>query len=197
MCCSFHKTRMLALASALLALCGCRRDMQDQPKYKPQAASQFFADGRSARPIPAGTIAEDELDATDAFHTGYTGTDPNNFLDHLPLAVDRNLLVRGEERYNIFCSMCHGMLGDGRGMVARRGLKWPANLHTDRLRHAPPGYLYEVISNGYGAMLSYSSQVPPEDRWAIVAYIRALQLSRSATLDDVPPPLRTRLDKQP
>lgn len=169
---------------------GCRQDMQDQPKYKPLAESRFFADGRSARPIPAGTIARDELDDNDPFHTGAAN---GTFLPSIPVPVDSQLLHRGQGRYEIYCSPCHGRLGDGNGMVAQRGFRAPANFHTDRLRSVPPGYIYQVITNGYGAMGDYADQVPVLDRWLIVAYIRALQLSRYATVDQVPANARTQL----
>lgn len=181
------------LSVSALFVCACRRDMQDQPKYKPLAASRFFPDGRSARPIPVGTVARDELNNDDPVHTGALN---GAFLDQIPTTVTRATLLRGEERYNIFCSPCHGLLGDGNGMVARRGSKWPANLHTDRLRNAPPGYLFQVISNGYGAMPDYADQIPVNDRWDIIAYVRALQLSRNAALNDLPANERARLENQ-
>jgi mono/diheme cytochrome c family protein len=184
----------MLLTLAALALAGCRNDMWNQPKYKPLAASSFFADGRSARPIPPGTIARGELNDTDAFHTGAAN---GVFLDRIPMAIDEQLLRRGQERFNIFCSPCHGLLGDGDGMIARRGFKIPANFHTDRLRQAPPGYVFQVISNGYGAMMDYGDQIPAQDRWAIVAYVRALQLSRYAPAADAPPEVRSRLERQP
>lgn len=172
----------------LLLLCvlltgSCRQDMQDQPKYKPLAESRFFADGRAARPIPEGTIARDELTSEDSFHTG---VDDHGFLTNIPETIDGTFLMRGEDRFNIYCSPCHGRIGDGDGMVHRRGFWIPPTLHTDRLRAVAPGYLYQVIRNGYGAMPAYAGQIPIRDSWAIVAYIRALQLSRHATLADVP-----------
>lgn len=182
----------LILGLLLLVTAGCRQDMQDQPKYKPLGENRFFADGRDARPIPAGTIARDELENTDPAHTG----DANGaFLDTIPIPVNEALLKRGQERFNIYCSPCHGPQGDGDGMVARRGVRIPADLHTARLRSVPPGYLYQVIKNGYGAMGDYGDQVPYRDRWAIVAYIRALQLSRNASINDVPADQRGELDR--
>ncbi len=172
-----------ALAIALVFTTACRRDMQDQPKYKPLARSTFFTDGRSARPIPADTVARDELNNNDSFHTGESN---GNFLEAIPVPVNLQVLHRGQDRYDIFCSPCHGRIGDGNGMVAQRGLRIPANLHTDRLRSVPPGYLYQVITNGYGAMGEYSYQLSVSDRWAIIAYMRALQLSRNARMSDVP-----------
>ena len=167
--------------------------MQDQPKYKPLAESHFFADGRSARPVPRGTIAMDELTSDDSTHTGSSG---NKFLTQIPMPVNRTLLVRGQDRYNIYCSPCHGRLGDGDGMVHRRGFWVPPSLHTDRLRAVTPGYLFQVIDNGYGAMPAYDEQIPVRDRWAIVAYLRVLQFSRHGTIEDVPPSGRGKLDQK-
>jgi len=171
----------------------CRQDMHDQPKYKPLGANRFFADGRDARPIPAGTIARDQLNDDDAAHTGEQN---HTFLETIPLTINARLLQRGRDRYDIYCSPCHGRTGDGNGMVAQRGVKIPADFHTDRLRSLPPGYIYQVIKNGYGAMGDYGDQIPVNDRWAIVAYVRALQLSRDATMNDVPQDQRARLEKQ-
>lgn len=186
--------RVIAVLSLLVLMAACRQDMQDQPKYKPLGASRFFADGRDARPIPAGTIARDELNNNDSFHTGEKDSE---FLDTIPLKVDSALLHRGQERFDIYCSPCHARTGDGNGMVAQRGVKIPADFHTDRLRSVPPGYIYQVIKNGYGAMGDYGDQIPVNDRWAIVAYVKALQLSRDATLSDVPVDQRGHLETQP
>jgi Cytochrome C oxidase, cbb3-type, subunit III len=175
------------LAASLLLLAGCslRQDMADQPKDRPLWPSDFFSDGRSARPLVENTVArgavlEDELAIP---------KDSNAF----PLPVNMELLERGETRYNIFCSPCHGLQGDGNGMVAMRGMKHPPSYHEDRLRGVTNGYVYDVITNGFGAMLSYSAQIPPRDRWAIVAYVRALQLSRNAKLSDLPPDVREKV----
>jgi cytochrome c5 len=184
---------LAAVAAVVVSAAACRRDMQDQPKYTPLEASNFFVDGRSARPIPHGTVARGHLNDTDSFHTG---AENGAFLNAIPMAITKSMLARGQQRYQIFCSPCHGMLGDGDGMVARRGFKIPANFHTDRLRQAPPGYLFQVISNGYGAMPDYGDQIHVDDRWAIVAYVRALQLSRDATITDVPPQERPKLGLQ-
>ena len=184
----------LVLALLATALVGCRQDMQDEPKYKPLAGSRIFPDGRSARPIPAGTIALDELDDTDAFHTGKTG---GNWVTTIPEPITLALLQRGQERFDIFCSPCHARLGDGNGMVERRGFLRPADLHTDRVRQEPPGYIFDVITNGFGAMPDHGDQIPVEDRWAIVAYIRALELSRNASLADAPPEAQSQISSLP
>jgi mono/diheme cytochrome c family protein len=185
--------RWSGLASGLLAIAlvsACRRDMQVQPKYIALEPSSFFVDNRSARPIPAHTIARGHLNDNDPFHTGAAN---GVYVATIPLPISRALLHRGQQRFAIFCTPCHGPLGDGDGMVARRGFKVPANLHTERLRHAPPGYLFQVISNGYGAMPDYANQIQVPDRWAIIAYIRALQLSQDADVADVPPQDRKKL----
>lgn len=178
---------------ALLLGVGCRRDMQDQPKYKPLGENRFFADGRDARPIPYGVIATDELNGNDVLHTGSVN---GTFAETIPLPVTAALLARGRDRFDIFCSPCHARTGDGYGMVRQRGFWIPANLHTDRLRHVAPGYIYQVIKNGYGAMPDHGDQIPVRDRWAIVAYVRALQLSRNAQLSDVPAAERQSLQKE-
>ncbi len=184
------KRAVVVIFAMLSAVTACRQDMQDQPKYKPLGENRFFADGRDARPIPAGTIARDELNDTDSFHSGAVN---GAFLDTIPLTIDTALLNRGGDRYNIYCSPCHGRLGDGNGMIAQRGFRAPANFQTDRLRSVPPGYIFQVITNGYGAMGDYGDQIPAGDRWAIVAYLRALQLSQNATLSDVPAGARAQL----
>jgi mono/diheme cytochrome c family protein len=170
----------------LALLLACRRDMQDQPRYKPLAASSFFQDGRSARPAVAGTVARGQLD--DEALAG----DPNS--DRLPMPVTAALLDRGEQRYDIYCSPCHDRVGNGQGMVVRRGFQMPPSLHIDRLRQAPAGHVFDVVTNGLGAMPSYASQIPARDRWAIVAYVRALQRSQHASVTDVPQEERSRLE---
>jgi mono/diheme cytochrome c family protein len=185
---------MISICASLLLQAACRQDMHDQPKYKPLSVSTFFADGRSARPIPAGTVSRDALDDTDPYHTGNAAN--GAFLDSIPMPVTEALLHRGEERYDIFCSPCHDRLGTGHGMVAQRGFKIPSDLNSDRVRQAPPGYIFQVISNGYQAMPDYDDQIPVDDRWAIVAYLRALELSRNDTMADVPAGARARLEAQ-
>jgi cytochrome c5 len=166
--------------------------MQDQPKYKPLRESRFYADGRASRPMPPGTVARDELDANSPFHSG---SSDNGLLQSIPAQVTVAFLQRGQDRYDIFCSPCHSKTGDGDGMVHRRGFWIPPSLHTARLRSVPPGYLFQVVNNGYGAMPGYREQiVETRDRWAIVAYVRALQLSRNGTVGDVPTSLRQELE---
>ncbi len=174
----------LLLASALLLLAGCRLDMQVQPYYRPLRESDFYADKRSERPLVAGTVARDHLNADTYFYTGKIGSNDG---DYMPFPVTADVLARGQQRYNIYCSPCHGEAGDGNGMIVQRGYKRPPSYHIDRLRKAPLGYFFDVMTNGFGAMPDYSAQVPAKDRWAIVAYIRALQLSQHAGPSDVPP----------
>ncbi len=179
------------LAVPLLAL-ACRQDMHDQPKYRPYRESELFADHRSARPLVQGTIARGMLREDEAFFTGKSGRD---FVAELPVAVTPQLLARGQERYQIFCSPCHGRTGRGDGMVVRRGFKAPPSYHIDRLRAAPVGYFYDVMTSGFGAMPDYATQIPPPDRWAIAAYVRTLQYSQYAPVADVPADRRGELDR--
>jgi mono/diheme cytochrome c family protein len=171
----------------------CRQDMHDQPKYEPLERSAFFGDERSARPLVEGTVARGHLQDNPEYFTGKTG---EAFITTFPLEVTEELVQRGQERYNIFCTPCHGVVGDGLGMIVRRGFKKPPSFHIDRLRQSPPGYFYDVMTNGFGVMSSYAEQVPVKDRWAITAYVRALQLSQHATLDDVPPEKRKELEAE-
>lgn len=180
----------LLVVAAMVLLAGCRRDMQDQPRYEPLQKSNFFADGRSARPLVAGTIPYGELHEDEAF---YEGTQGGTFLTAIPIPVTRDVLLRGEERYEIYCTPCHGSTGYGDGMIARRGFRAPPSLHSARSRALPAGYIFGVITNGYGAMPNYDIQIPVRDRWAIIAYVRALQFSRNATLADVPAEDRAQL----
>ncbi len=185
--------RTSLLIAAIFPLAACRQDMHDQPRYKPLAESNFFRDGRSARPIPANTVPREDRNPDDVFHTGSAGGD---FATTLPVTVDMALLRRGQERFDIFCSPCHGRLGNGNGMVAQRGVRIPQNLTSDRIRQVPPGYIFQVISNGFGGMPDHGHQIPVADRWAIVAYLRALELSRGAAISDVPPDARSQLGVQ-
>jgi mono/diheme cytochrome c family protein len=171
---------------------GCRQDMHDQPKYIPLRQSSFFGDERSARPIVAGTVARGQLH-DDALL--FTGKVDNADATVFPYAVDAHVMARGRERFDIYCAPCHGRTGEGDGMIVRRGYRHPPTFHQDRLRTAPVGHFFDVITNGFGAMPDYATQIPPADRWAIVAYLRALQLSAHATMNDVPADKRAGLDR--
>ncbi len=161
----------------------CRQDMHDQPKYVPLRESAFFGDARSARPVVPGTVARGQLHDDPLLYTGRTnGADATVF----PFRVDASVLARGRERFDIYCAPCHGRTGQGDGMIVRRGYRRPPSYHQDRLRDAPVGHFFDVITNGFGAMPDYAAQIAAGDRWAIVAYVRALQLSEHATLADVP-----------
>ncbi len=184
----------LALALAFGAA-GCRQDMHDQPKFIPLRPSDFFGDQRSERPLLEGTVARGHLNDDAAF---YTGKAPDgSFVNAFPFPVTKDVIVRGQDRFNIYCAPCHARLGDGSGMIVRRGFRHPPSYHIDRLRSVPNGYIFDVITNGFGAMQDYAAQIPVRDRWAIVAYVRALQLSESAKIDDVPAAKRADLEKQP
>jgi Cytochrome C oxidase, cbb3-type, subunit III len=169
---------------AVLTLAGCRQDMHDQPRYKPLAESHFFDDMRSARAPVEGTVARGQLHEDTYFYTGKIGSNPGDFM---PFPVTEDVLKRGQERFNIYCSPCHSQLGDGNGMIPQRGYRHPPSYHIERLEKAPLGYFFDVMTNGFGVMPSYAAQVPPRDRWCIVAYIRALQLSQNVKLSELPP----------
>ena len=170
------------LAGLTLFFSSCRLDMHDQPKYESYEASDFFADGMASRIPPEGTIPQGGLRQGELLYTGKVdGKDSELF----PFPITQNILVRGQNRYNIYCSPCHDKVGTGKGIIVRRGMKQPPSFHIARLREAPPGYFFDVMSNGFGVMFSYSSRVQPRDRWAIAAYIRALQLSQNASYGDV------------
>jgi len=174
---------------ALFAL-GCRVDMHLQPKYKPDEPSDFFPDGRADRPEVTGTVARGHLRTDELFYTGRVN---GQAMDQFPFPVTAQVLERGRERYNIYCSPCHDYTGSGNGMIVQRGFPPPPSYHTERLRQAPAGHFFEVMTDGYGTMYSYAGRITPEDRWAIVAYIRALQLSQHASLNDVPAAERQKL----
>lgn len=175
--------RLLVLL--LVLSCGaCRQDMHDQPKLEPFEASTFFDDGRASRPYVEGTVARGRLQEDEHL---FRGTVDGEFATTFPYPVDRAMLERGRERFGIFCAPCHDSSGSGNGVIVQRGLKRPASFHVQRLRDAEPGYFFDVITNGFGAMYDYSDRIPARDRWAIVAYVRVLQLSQNASVDDVPP----------
>jgi mono/diheme cytochrome c family protein len=175
----------LSAVAVLALLSSCRIDMQVQPKQNPLSRSDFYPDQRSARPLVEGTVARGQLQADQYFYTGKIGSNPG---DYMPFPVTKQVLERGRERYDIFCAPCHSRLGDGEGFVPSRGFsRRPPSYHIPRLEKAPLGYFFDVMTNGFGIMPDYASQIPPDDRWKIVAYIRALQLSQNATANDVPP----------
>lgn len=189
------KISALLLAAALaVTSMACRRDMHDQPKYKPLRESEFFADHRSARPQVEGTVARGHLRVDAARYTGKTG---DNDVTTFPFPITRDDLTRGQQRFEIYCSPCHGRLGDGQGLVVKRGFRQPPSYHIQRLKDAPVGHFFDVQTNGFGAMPSYASRVAPDDRWRIIAYIRALQLSQGATMADVPPDQKQTLEAAP
>lgn len=178
----FKRLAAVTVACAsMLGLAGCRQDMHNQPKFYPQRGTSFYADGRSARPQVQGTIARGQEDAGSYFRTGMVNGAEG---DGLPVPLTAELIERGQERYNVYCTACHSRAGNGRGMIVMRGFMPAGNFHTERLRSAPLGHFYSVITNGYGAMPDYAAQIEPADRWAIAAYVRALQLSQHATTAD-------------
>jgi len=182
--------RWASLVLGALLVSACQQQMADQPRVQPLQKSTFFGDERSARPLPPGTVARGELRLDDALSTGKSS---GVLVDTLPIPLTLALLDRGQERFDIFCSPCHGRVGNGDGMIVRRGFRPPPSYHIDRLRQAPIGHFFDVMTNGFGAMPSYAAQVPLYDRWAIAAYIRALQLSQHAPLAYLPPAERPRL----
>jgi mono/diheme cytochrome c family protein len=223
---SIFYLRSSLLILAAFAFSACRQDMHDQPKYRPlRPVDQIGSinDGRSARPLVEGTVARGELRddvefytgklagsgqtvaPTSAASTGQMNSQPasggtpglQGFVTEFPMPITAADLDRGQERFNIYCSVCHGPLGDGGGMIPKRGFRKPPSYHDDRLRNAPVGYFFDVITNGFGNMPDYSVQVEPVDRWRIIAYIRALQLSQRASLADVPADKRDELNKKP
>lgn len=180
------------LAGIALMLSGCRLDMHVQPKYLADWPSKFFADGRSDRPLVPGTVAREDLRIDELM---YSGTEDGVLSNRFPFPITRADLERGRERYNIYCSPCHDYAGTGRGMIVQRGFPQPPSYMLPRLRQAPVGHFFQVMTNGIGAMYSYSARVNPADRWRIAAYIRVLQMSQNATLQDVPAPDRQKLEQ--
>jgi Cytochrome C oxidase, cbb3-type, subunit III len=190
----FHGPAIAFLGAALLAT-ACTQKMAVQPYHRPYTPSEVFADGSSARPIPADTVARGHTQDDTLLFTGKdsNGQDSTEF----PFPVTRDILQRGHDRFEIYCAPCHGYTGDGDGVVVQRGFNAPPSYNSDRLRQAPVGHFFEVVSNGFGAMPSYSAQIPVADRWAIIAYIRALQLSQHASVDDAAPEAQSQLAAQP
>jgi len=184
--------RGAALIVASLALAGCRQDMHDAPRYEALEASTFFANGSSARTLITNTVARGQLREDRHLYEGIVDGKP---AETFPMPVTADTLRRGQERYTVFCTPCHGRTGEGDGMIVQRGFRKPPSYMEDRLRNAPVGYFFDVMSHGFGAMQDYATQLPVADRWAIAAYIRTLQLSQRATLDDVPADHRADLDR--
>ena len=173
-----------------LFFAACRHDMMNEPRAKTFSQNDFFKDGASARLLPLNVVPRGQAQVHDALHTGLTN---GVYVTELPMQLTPQLLARGRERFDAICAECHGRVGDGNGMVVQRGFPVPASYHLDRLRNAPIGHFFDVMTNGYGAMFSYAAQVEPQDRWAIAAYIRALQLSQDANPNDLPPEVRNKL----
>lgn len=169
------------VVAGVVFLAGCRLDMHTQPKVLPLTQSDFFDDGRGSRSLVPGTIARGQLRDDSYLYTGMINGRPG---DMMPFPATKEVLERGRERFNIYCAPCHSRIGDGNGMIVQRGFRHPPSFHTDALRNAPLGHFYDVMTNGFGAMPDYAAQVPTNDRWAIAAYIRVLQLSQNATAQD-------------
>lgn len=184
--------RLVFLASAALIFSGCTA-MENQPRYQPLQESSFFPDGRSARPVVPGAVPFGTLEEEDSFFSGMD--DEGMLLAANPVEITLDVLERGRERYDIFCAPCHGLDGYGQGIIVQRGFPAPQSFHTDQLRQVPDGHFYNVITHGFGRMFSYAYRVPPDDRWAITAYIRALQFSQEASLEDLPPEGQSELEE--
>ena len=167
--------------------------MYDQPRYEPFEGNASFADRRSNRPQVEGTVARGGLELDELLHRG---TENGELAGRFPFPVTAEVLERGRERYDIYCSVCHDRTGSGRGMVVQRGFRQPSSFHEDRLRQASPGYYFDVITNGFGAMIDYADRIEPRDRWAVVAYVRALQASRNVPLEELPEDVRRRLSEE-
>jgi mono/diheme cytochrome c family protein len=186
-----HNIKSLLLLAALTSvLSACRQDMHDQPKLEPLEKNNFFADQRASRPLVEGTVARGQLRIDEHFYTGKVN---GELVTTLPFAATKEVLERGRERYNIFCAPCHDRVGSGNGMIVQRGFRKPPSFHLERLREMPIGHYFDVMTNGFGTMYSYSDRISPKDRWAIAAYIRVLQLSQNAALTDVPQEQRRKL----
>ena len=188
---------LLFPAITIFFLTGCDivpLHMRDQPRYNPLAQSQFFANGAAARPLPANTIPRGEWGAAMLDEPFYTGKVGDEFVETVPIPVTTDLMARGQKDYDTFCVPCHGRVGYGDGIVVQRGFVKPPSFHLDRLREAPDGYFYDVMTNGFGVMYSYKSRINPENRWAVVAYIRALQLSQNMPVDEMPADMQSELE---
>lgn len=186
------RLRVLGIVLVGAVAVGCRQDMHDAPRYDPLEATTFFTDGQASRTPVANTVARGQLREDDHL---YQGKIDGQLTDVFPMPVTAEVMARGRERYDVFCAPCHGRTGAGNGMVVQRGFRAPPSYHDDRLRNAPAGYYFDVMTHGFGAMQDYAAQIPVADRWAIAAYIRALQLSQKATVNDVPADRRAELDR--
>jgi mono/diheme cytochrome c family protein len=186
--------RGAAALVSLLAIGACRQDMHDQPRFIPLRESSFFGDSLSARPAPDDTVPREQIVGDEHLTTGKVY---GALVDTFPFPITSDLMSRGQDQFNVFCSPCHGQTGTGSGMIVRRGYRAPPALQIDRLRRAPVGYFYDVATNGFGVMPDYKDQIAVRDRWAIVAYIRALQRSTAATIEDVPADQRLKLGVAP
>ena len=186
-----NQARWMIVICVIAVSVGCRRDMFIQPSLHPLDRTDAFANNMASRPLVPNIVARDQLNEDTEFYTGKIGT---NLVTTLPFPVTREMLERGQERFDIYCSPCHGRTGDGNGMIPQRGFPRPPSYHTDRLRQAPIGYFYDVITHGYGVMYPYAARVEPSDRWAIAAYIRVLQASHNAQLTEVPTEERIKLE---
>ncbi len=185
---------LLGFLCALIELTACHRDMYEQPYKRPLQGSPLFSDQAASRPLVANTVSrEDQKEITPA----ETGFQNGLLIADIPVPITAELLARGQERFGIYCAVCHGADGYGQGMIVQRGFPAPPSFHTDRLRQAPAGHFFDVMTRGYGVMYSYASRVAPEDRWAITAYIRALQLSQHTPIASVPADLQSQLSKEP
>jgi mono/diheme cytochrome c family protein len=186
--------RLMLICALLFLFAGCRQDMYNQPKAKTYSATQFFANGTSAQPIPPHTVEYHGVRQNEAFYTGLTN---GVLVAQLPIRLTPALLERGRERYDIYCAVCHGATGEGNGEIVQRGFPAPPTYHSERLRNSPIGHFYDVITNGYGVMYSYASRVEPADRWAIATYIRALQLSQGMKASELSPNEQRQLERAP
>ena len=184
----------IAVVALAVALAACRQDMHDAPRYEPFEASTFFTDGRASRPLVPNTVARGQLREDEHLYTGKVG---GQLVTEFPMPVTEAVMARGQERFDVFCAPCHSRTGEGTGMIVQRGFRQPPSYYEERLVNAPVGYLFDVMTNGFGAMQDYSAQVPVADRWAIADYIRALQLSRRGAANDVPADRREELERSP
>ena len=182
--------QFMAVGVLASVLAGCRQDMHDQPKFVPMRASDFYPDKRSERAYVEGTVPTGEFQDNSPLYTGTVGDAP---IDYFPMQITAADMLRGQQRFNIYCTPCHGKVGDGNGMIVQRGFRQPPSFHIDRLRTSPPGHFFDVMTHGFGAMPDYAAQISPRDRWRIAAYVRALQLSQHATINDVPPAMRSQI----